>query len=177
MAFLSGLALIIIIVFLVVRRTWQGISGSEYSVKNLFMRPVIYIVLTILLVFGLAVWQDALLVVMVVAGALLGLILGKKTNISERNGKVWFRRSTEVTMLWLVAYMIRIGIDFAFNPAFSAGVGGSSEGSISSIFLVASSFEANPIIFGADILLAFTAGLLIGEALVLYQGCNLEYKK
>ncbi len=163
MAFVSGEVFIAILIVAVAIRTVRGMSGSEYSAKKLFTRPAAYIVLTALLVFGLALWQDAVLFISVAAGILLGLALGRKGNVFEQDGRVMFKRSLEVTLLWLVAYVIRIGIDFAFNPAFTQ----SSTASPASIFIAANAFEGGILVFGADVLLSFTAGLLLGEALAL----------
>lgn len=163
MAFVSGEVFIAILIVAVAIRTVRGMSGSDYSAKKLFTRPAAYIVLTVLLVFGLALWQDAVLFISVAAGILLGLALGRKGNVFEQDGRVMFKRSLEVTLIWLVAYVIRIGVDFAFNPALTQ----SSTPSPASIFIAANAFEGSILIFGADLLLSFTAGLLLGEALAL----------
>ena len=173
MAFSYGIVVIIaIFLFFIARMALRTIRGSRYSVRGLFMRPVIYLVLTAFLVFGLALWQDLLLLVAAIIGAFIGLELGKKSNIFEHEGKIMYKRSSEVTILWIVGFVIRIGIDFVFNPAFN----GSTPQTLSSIFAL-SSFESSPIVFGADLLLALSAGLLVGEAFVIYKNYNLKYRK
>ena len=174
MAFsIEAVVVIAVILFVIVRRTFTGMKGSSYSVRSLFMRPVIYLVLTAFLVIGLLLWQDLAIVIAVIAGALLGLLLGKKSNIFEKDGKIMYKRSNEVTALWIIGFVIRIGIDFVFNPVFSS----SSSVSLSSIISAGSAFESSPILLGADLLLAFSAGLLVGEAFVIYNNYNRKYKK
>ncbi len=160
-----------IILFFIARMAWRGMKGTKYSVTSLFMRPVIYMILTVFLVLGLMPWQDAVLAAVALAGIALGLLFGKKANLFEKAGKVMYKRSNEVTILWLVAFVIRISIDFLLNPAYSEAT------SISSILAAASAFESAPIVYGADLLLAFTAGLLLGEAFVLYRNYNSTYRK
>lgn len=165
---------IVVILLLIVMRALRGIKGTKYSARSLFIRPAIYIVLTVVLVFALALWQDVFLLLSIVTGVLLGLFLGKRANIFEKEGQIMFKRSMEVTVLWLVAYVIRIGIDFLFDPAFQQLLNGT--GSITSFITSASAFESSPIVFVADLLLAVTAGLLLGEALQLLKAYNAKYK-
>ena len=174
----SILIVIAIIVFFIARMAWRGIKGTRYSVTSLFMRPIIYLVLTAFLIIGLLIWQDALLAVVAAAGVLIGLELGKRANIFEKDGKVLYKRSNEVTILWLVAFVIRISIDFFLNPALNSppAFNSTANFSITSILVASSAFESSPWVFGADLLLAFSAGLLLGEAIVLYRGFNKKYK-
>jgi uncharacterized membrane protein len=170
----SLLIVVAIIVFFIARMTWRTIKGSKYSVRSIFIRPVIYIVLSAFLVLGLFLWQDALVIIVAVLGVLLGLVLGKRANIFEKNGQVMYKRSNEVTILWLVAFVIRITIDFLFNPALSSAA---SNESLSTILTAMTTYESTPLAFGADLLLAFSAGLLLGEAFVLYRNHKAKYSK
>ncbi len=165
---------IAIMIFFIGRMTWRTMKGTKYSVRSIFTRPVIYIILSAFLVLGLLLWQDALVVVVAAAGLLIGLVLGKRSNLFEKNGQVMYKRSNEVMILWLVAFVIRISIDLLYDPALSSIT---SNESLSSILAAATAYESTPLAFGADLLLAFSAGLLLGEAFVLYRNHKAKYPK
>lgn len=161
-----------IVVFFIARMAWRGIKGTRYSATSLFLRPILYMALSAFLILGLILWQDAVLALAAAAGVLLGLAFGKRANLFEKDGSIMYKRSNEVTILWMVAFAIRISIDFLFDPA----INGSST-SITSIFAATSAFESSLPVYGADLLLAFSAGLLFGEALVLYRSYKSRYQK
>ena len=95
----------------------------------------------------------------------MGAILGRRSELFEKDGKVLYKRSVEVMAIWLVGFVIRIGADFLFNPILRLG----------SASVAVSAYQSSPILFGADLLLAFSAGLLLGEALVLYMNHRAKY--
>jgi hypothetical protein len=166
-----------LVVFILGRRLIGSRKGTSYSVRSIFLRPIIYLVLSVILVLGLQLWQTAVLIVAIVLGGFAGLELGKRSDIFEKDGKILYRRSNEVLAIWIIAFVIRIAIDFITDPAlFEALTSTNSSISISAIDVATAASQSNPLIFVADILLAFSAGLLFGEALVLYRNFNSKYK-
>jgi membrane protein CcdC involved in cytochrome C biogenesis len=168
----SNLDLLIVpllVVFLIARLFLRGRNGTNFSLTSIFIRPVIYTLITLAFLLILGLEQDAMLIGAIVIGLLLGLVLGRKSDIFEKDGKVMYKRSNEVTILWLIGFVIRILIDFFYNPALTA-----PSLNITQILLYEKTI---PILFIADILLAFTAGLLLGEAIVLYQSHKKKYPK
>lgn len=170
---LAPIAILIIIVFSLFRRMMRNRNGAKYSVRAIFFTPIIYMVLTAFLVIGLSAFQDLAVVVAVIVGALAGLVLGKRSEIFEKDGNVMYRRSTEVMAIWLIGFVVRIALDFVSNPFFNGTATNSSSTSISSIF---AAYSTSPVLFGADLLLAFSAGMLFGEAYILYKNYNSKYK-
>ena len=181
MAFTYSVALIIVAVIVLVigRRVISGRRGAKYSVQSIFITPFIYIVLTAALIIGVQIWQIGVIAAVVIIGVFAGMKLGKRSNIFEKDEKVMYRRSNEVLAIWVVAFIARIIIEFFTDPYLTSVITGAqslNSTGISAIFLSSAS-QSNPILFAADILLAFSAGLLFGEALILYNEYNARYKK
>ncbi len=169
--------IVAIIIFVVGRRYIRSRRGTNYSVQSIFLTPIIYIILSAILVIGLQLWQTAILVVAVIAGVYGGMQLGKRSDIFEKDGKVLYKRSNEVLAIWIIAFVIRIVIDFVANPYLLQVITSTnSSSSLSVIDLATAASQSNPIVLVADILLAFSAGLLFGEALVLYKNFNSKYR-
>jgi hypothetical protein len=147
----EALIVLLFIIFILARRIMRQRNGTRYSIRSILTTPIIYLILTALLMVGESANRIAVIVTLMLLGLAAGLILGKRSDIFEKEGKVMYRRSTEVTFLWVIGYVIRVGIEF---------------------------LSASPtIIFYADILLAVSAGLLLGETVVLYRNYNNKYKK
>ncbi len=159
----------LIIIFFIVRVFLRKRKGSVYSVKGIFLRPILYILISIVFLFILGLEQDLLLIVAILLGTLIGIILGKRSDIFEKNGKIMYKRSDEITILWLAGFVVRILIDLYYNPALT-----SPTISISKILIYE---QTVPILFISDILLALTAGLLLGEAIILYKKHAKTYSK
>lgn len=169
--------IIAIIAFVIGRRLIGNKKGSKYSLRSIFLRPLIYLVLTIVFIIGLQLWQIGVIVVSVVLGIFLGMKLGERSNIFETDGKIMYKRSNDVLAIWLIAFIIRISVDLFTNPFFASGATNSSISNSTSITSILAAASQSPIIFGADILLAFSAGLLFGEALILQRNFNSKYPK
>lgn len=159
----------LIIIFFIARVFLRKRKGSVYSVRGIFLRPILYILISIAFLFILSLEQDLLLIVAILLGTLIGLILGKRSDMFEKNGKIMYKRSNEITILWLVGFVVRILIDLYYNPALS-----SSTINLSKILIYE---QTIPILFISDILLALTAGLLLGEAIILYKNHAKMYSK
>lgn len=155
-------ALIAIVLF---RRILRNKRGTKYSVRSIFITPIIYVALTLFFLLGLPVLWDAIVLAMIVVGVGAGLVLGKRSELFEKDGHVLYKRSMEVMIIWVIGFIVRIGVDFFYNPAFAGNF------SLSAL----AAYSTNPIVLGADIILAFSAGLLLGEAIVLYRNYNAKY--
>ncbi len=147
----GALIVLLFIIFVLARRIVRQRKGTKYTLRSILITPIIYLLLTVFLMVGVSAAQAAEILVLMLLGLVAGFFLGKRSDIFEKEGKVMYKRSTEVTMLWIIGYVARISIEF---------------------------LSANPtIIFYADILLAASAGLLLGETIVLYKNYNNKYKK
>jgi membrane protein CcdC involved in cytochrome C biogenesis len=160
----SYLVVPLIITFITIRRYRRSSKGSAFSVTSIFLRPAIYSLITIGFLFIVGLENAIMLIAAMLIGLLIGLILGKKSDIFEKDGKVMYKRSNEITIMWMIGFIVRLTLDYFFNPALTA-----PNFSINSFLF----YERTvPLLFVADLLLAFTAGLLLGEAWILYNNHN-----
>ena len=153
---------IIIILLFVVLRTRSQIHGRKADTRRIFTRPVLYAALTLLL---LAITPNAyvLLIALLfgIIGYFVGTFFGSKSKVFEKDGIIRSKGSNEVFFIWIGAFILRLLIEIAFPlPAANAVVG--------------FSIYANP--NGAyfwymivDFLLAFSTGMLLGEARHIYK--------
>ncbi|HUB92662.1 MAG TPA: CcdC protein domain-containing protein [Candidatus Saccharimonadales bacterium] len=165
------IALVAVRLFVRMRRNKKG---SRYSLRSIFLLPVIYIALSAYFVLGLGAFDSAMVLASVIVGIAAGLFLGRRSEIFEKEGKIMYRRSAEVMAVWMVGFVIRVAIDFL---SFSSL--GSGSASISGVLSSASfaAYESSPLVFAADLLLGFSAGLLLGETIVLYREHASRYAK
>lgn len=174
MAFDTEILIVIaLMVFVVGRRLIRQNRGMKYSIASIFMIPVIYIALTLYFIIGLPLLDDAAIALAIIVGIVAGRILGKRSELFEKDGKILYRRSREVMAIWIVGFLIRIVVDFFYDP-YLTGIFNGTSPTVSLAQVLA--YESSPIVFGADILLAFSAGLLLGEALVLYMNHLSRYR-
>ncbi len=76
--------------------------------------------------------------------------------------------------LWIIGFVARIAVDFIYNPIFNGALSANAIATATgSAALVA--YASNPVVIGADFILAFSAGLLLGEAIVLYRNHRSRY--
>ncbi len=177
--FLELLIPVIIVLFIVFRlfmRVWNNSKGVKYSIRSLFMLPVIYLILSAYFILGLGLIQSILVVAAILVGIFVGIKLGEKSEIFEKDGKILYKRSTEVLAIWMVGFVVRIGAEFLTNPLFTGSAGNYTNSSALLSSPAYKAYENGPVILGADILLAFSAGLLLGEAFVLYQNHTKNFK-
>ncbi len=157
-------ALLAIIAVRLFVRLRKNASGARYSLRSILLLPVLYSAITFFLMIGMQFRGDAILIASLIIGIAAGLLFGRRSEIFERDGKVMYRRSAFVMAIWLIGFLIRIGLEFvsgsfdfgSSTPSFAAG---------------------GAVIFGADVLLAFSAGLLLGEAIMLYRSHSMRYRK
>jgi hypothetical protein len=174
--YLTIIIIAAIIIFVVGRRLIGSTKGTKYSTQSIFLRPVIYIVLSAVLAIGLELWQAGVLAIAIVLGVFIGMKLGARSDIFEKDGKILYKRSNEVMIIWIIAFVVRIALNFVANPALVTIITNSSSLNATTLNTEIAASQGNPIIFFADILLAVSAGLLFGEALILYRNFNSKYK-
>ncbi len=159
---LEYIYLIVFIVLIMLLRLRRQKKGYKASVVRIFRYPAIYIVLSLLLVAStpnLALIAIAFLAILL--GYVLGSVFGIKSSIFYSNGKIMYRRSTEIFVIWLVAFVARIAIEFMLpNDLAGSVLANSASNAFSGIGFWYSL---------VDILLAFSAGMLLGESIHLYR--------
>ena len=134
--------LLIVIALLVSRRLYSGFNGRVYSRGRVLRTPIIYVILTLLTVFGFGALNVELTstLILIPAFALLGYRIGVNVTFFERNGTLYYKRSPTIMVIWLVAFIIRFAIEILIPLN-------------TTILLV------------IDVLLSSTTGLLLGEAI------------
>lgn len=152
------IAFLAIILLLRLRRQH---SGSKASTARIFRYPAIYILLSLVLVaYTPSVLLLVLVALFIVIGYAVGSVFGAKSSVfTSSDGKIMYKRSTEIFVIWIVAFLARIAIEFAFPINYTLGTASKAIGIFSGVYLWYSII---------DILLAFSAGMLLGEALHLY---------
>lgn len=127
----------------------------RFSRARVMRLPVIYVILTVLTVVPLEIAYPIALssLAAIPLGYALGYLFGQKVEFFNSNGVLYFKRSPLILLIWLVSFIVRIVLEFEFSLNLQA------------LFIV-------------DIILALTAGLLIGEAVhVLRSHQNYTQKK
>lgn len=157
---LSGGSLyLILIIFAVIVtiRLYRGLKGTKFSTFTLFRLPAIYTILTI---FSLAAYYGkadlyeiivAALAVFII-GVFAGLRYGSGVEFFEKEGNTHYKRAPYILIIWLVAFIARFVLEFAFPTLFY-------------VSLV------------VNILLAFSTGLIAGEALHIHEKYKAHKKK
>ncbi len=139
----------LILIWIVSRRLYKGMKGTVYSTSRVVRLPVIYAVLTALFSATLPL-TDILFVLL--AGALgitVGLSFGDTSTFYKQTDQIHYRRSPAIMVIWLIAFIARVFIDFYYGFGFYST--GTASFSIA-VLLV-------------DILLGGTTGLIGGEAI------------
>jgi hypothetical protein len=137
------LVFLVVIALIVARRIYRGLYGGKYRRWRTFFLPALYLVLTLLLALVnpsvFPHYVDALLFLLIVLGVLSGLRFGENVKFYMNNGVLYYKRSPYVLMFWAALYILRLSIEFLLPTT---------------------------IVYSAilDAALAFSAGLLLGEA-------------
>lgn len=155
--------IIIIVLLFVLLRTRSQIRGRKTGTRQIFMRPVLYGFLTLLLLTitpNVMVLLFALL--FAVIGYLVGTKLGIKSKVFEKDGVVRSKGSNEVFFIWIGAFILRLLIEVALPLPTSS----SASVLLSNYTNPASAYFWYMIV---DLLLAFSAGMLLGEARHIYR--------
>jgi len=136
-----------IIAIIVARRIARGIYGRRYSTGRVLFLPVFYVLLTLVFVIFLNLGDTDIYytLLLIPAGAVVGLRIGGGISFFMKNGEVYYRRSPAILIIWLASYVSRILLEVLYPTN-------------------------RTIAFAVDVVLALTAGLIIGEAVHLIQG-------
>lgn len=145
---IEELAVILILISLVVvRRIVRGVYGRRYSTGRVLFLPAFYIFLTLVFVIFLNLGDSYIYytLLLIPAGALAGLRVGGGATFFMKNGEVYYKRSPFILIFWLISYIARLLLDFYFPTNVTVA-------------------------FAIDVVLALTAGLIVGEAIHLIKG-------
>jgi|GEM_PF-3826361 len=153
--------LIIFIAAILIIRVRRQNKGSKASTARIFRYPAVYMVLSLLLLaYTPSILLLLLTVIAIIIGYVIGNAMGSKSNVFSSGEKILYKRSNEIFAIWITAFVIRIILEFIV-PTTSSGLPTASTSSI---------FSGSYIWYSlVDLLLAFSAGLLLGEALHLYK--------
>lgn len=143
-----------LVLFLRLRRQH---SGSTFTTGRIIRTPLIYILLTLLLLASTPT-LDAILITItaLLLGMLLGSKLGSRSSVFKEGEKIKYKRSNEIFAIWIIAFVIRLALDFShpLNTSLDFQV---TSGNLYYIYVA------------ADALLAFSAGMLAEEAMHLFK--------
>ncbi len=153
---------IIIVLLFVALRMRSQMRGRMADTRRIFTRPVLYAFLTLVLLAltpRIEVLSFALLAGII--GYIIGTNLGIKSKVFEKDGAIRFRGSNEIFLIWTATFVVRLLIEIVLPlPTASA----------SSMFLsYANSSSAYFWYTVVDLLLAFSAGMLLGESRHIYR--------
>lgn len=131
----------VIFLFIAVRVFARGINGMPYRKSYLYRRPFLYTVLTIYLIIPeLYVSYSILLVLAAIPlGFILGDRFGGNITFFNQNSTLYFKRSPVIMIIWLISFGVRLVLEVLYPTVFLYN-------------------------FIVDLLLAFTDGMVIGEA-------------
>lgn len=132
--------LLIILVLIALFSFYRSFYGRKYRPSRVFLRPALYLLFALFLIsisFSLLLLTASLL--LVVLGAVTGLVLGGSVTFFRKNNLLYYRRSRFVYAIWLVLFILRVAVEIEGLTDFTA-------------------------IAVVDGLLAFSSGLLLGEA-------------
>jgi len=142
------LVYIALIILFVVRRIIRGIRVKIYKRSRILMPPVIYLFLTSIYMFAdyklYGFYYVIFLIFLIVLGVLVGLKFGETAEFFYKDNQLFYKRSQAILSLWLISYIGRLVI-FLYLP---------------NVMILAELL---------DVLLSFTTGLLVGEAIVIIR--------
>lgn len=139
--------IIAVLAFGFVRRIYAAARGLAFRRSRVIRLPIMYILITLLLVVPLEITDRVALLTLLgaVPGLGVGYIFGKGVSFFQRNGMTYYKRSPVVMTIWLVSLVARVIIYFEFPQDLSLAL-------------------------LTDVLLSFTAGMLMGEAVHILRG-------
>ncbi|MGC8506129.1 MAG: hypothetical protein ACP5NK_05425 [Thermoplasmata archaeon] len=142
--------LIVIILLLVLRRSIRSIRGRKFSKRRIIQRPLLLVILSAVFLFFPVFYQSDIVyfILSIVAGTIIGTRLGTLSTVYSDRGDFYYRSSIILTSLWLVTYVSRLILELFFNV---------SSYLIDTVFII---------------LLSFSAGLFLGEAINLIEKYN-----
>lgn len=139
----SLLLFVVIMALIVVMRIQRGIYGRKYKHWRTFFLPVVYMILTISIIISdwrlFGVYINISMFLLVIVGLMTGIRFGESVSFFKKGDILYYKRSPFILLFWLLSFIGRISIEL-FLPQ---------------IVLYAEILDG---------LLAFTSGLLLGEA-------------
>ncbi|MEM0154297.1 MAG: DUF1453 family protein [Methanothrix sp.] len=159
------LFIIIFLAVIILLRFRRQSRGSKATPSRIFRYPAIYIFLSIILVaYTPSLILLIFAVLAIILGYVIGNMLGRKSSVFMSEGKMLYKRSNEVFTIWLIAFVVRALIEFVLPiPSINTIPINRAINAFSGVYMWYSV---------VDILLAFSAGMLLGEALHLYKKYN-----
>ncbi|MEM0200829.1 MAG: hypothetical protein QXD23_00275 [Candidatus Micrarchaeaceae archaeon] len=135
-----GILLVIVILY-IIYRIYKNTKGIQYTQKNIYRGPVIYLILVFL---GLLSFNTNYIdFIIVIFSIILGYFIGRKLSVGvkffEKNGITFYKRSPLILEIWLISFLARFIIEILYPNIF-----------ILSLI--------------TEIILALTTGLILGEA-------------
>ncbi len=147
--------ILFIVLLFVLLRTRSQAKGRKINAAKIFRRPVLYSLFTLLLLVSTpTIIALAASLLFWILGYKAGLVFGPKAKVYAENGIIRSKSSNEIFAIWTVSFVARLFIELAF-PIPSAP----------SVVVPNAYFWYLAI----DLLLAFSAGMLLGEARHIYK--------
>jgi hypothetical protein len=157
-------AILFIAIIMLLRLRRQN-KGYKASAMRIFRYPAVYIVLSLLLVlYTPSVMLFLLTAISIILGYAIGITFGSKSSVFSSQGKMMYKRSKEIFTIWMAAFVIRVLIEFLFPINTPSAIGTQS---LYLTYAIPSGVYFWYMV--ADMLLAFSAGMLLGEALHIYK--------
>lgn len=147
-----GIILVLVALY-VALHVIRNARGMRFSTSTLYRLPLVYLALTAIELLAIGpTYLDAIAVAAaVVAGAVVGLHASGGVHFFEKRGRVHYRRSPVIMIIWLLSFIGRFWVEIAY-PAVPVAA------------------------LAVDMVLAGTTGLIIGEAFHIKRGYE-SYRK
>lgn len=139
---------LIIIVLIVTRRAGNAPTTRKFSLRQIFLRPVVYVAIASVASIGLPTYEMASIILLALAGAYAAISLSIGIEISYIGGKLHYKRSRSIVIFWGIAIVLRYLLA-VYLPMYAIAL------------------------ISTNLLLGATTGLLVGEAIKIY----ILYKK
>ncbi len=133
---------LVLIFILFVYRITRAVAGEKYSYIRIFFTPALYSVFVLMTFLGSPQYQIIIGIIVAVLGLILGSFLSRKLKVFEKHGKMYFKASVIITILWTFSFTGKI-LALLYYPSLG-------------------------ILVGSSVLLTLTTGMLIAEALVIH---------
>ncbi|MDE1851390.1 MAG: hypothetical protein KGH69_01720 [Candidatus Micrarchaeota archaeon] len=145
----SVYVVLIVVAVILTLRIYRSMKGTKFSMFTLARLPAVY---TILMLVSFASYYASPYLLEIVAGAavslVVGLLLGMRyasgAEFFEKEGRTHYKRAPYILIAWMAAFIARFAIEIVLPGMFLA-----------TVFV--------------NMLLAFSTGLIIGEALHIYE--------
>lgn len=155
----SLIFLVVFVVYISYRRLYRGMHGGKFSKVRLLRIPIIYSVITVISAVFMPLEYIFIALGIGLAGLAVGSLYGDTARFFDRNSNTYYTRSPIIMVIWLAAFISRIGIELFYTT--STSFFGSTGSTLPAIIV--------------NMLLAGSTGLLAGETIRIYRKYE-EYK-